>query len=205
MPVFFICFILFIIWMNVKSKQENKKNSTWDEEFWEKERKANFVRKKNIEDLDYIIVTENELPFSAAAAGEEKDLQEQVRNLLSKKMLNLSGKSNTDLKLEYGTANFTTLSEYDQNYTSLIRSLGQWGSFLHKNVPGADTRARQILEYAISLGSDITGTFLSLAEIYLADNDIEKIQQLMKQVDDSDFYMKESIIRQLKDVIRSYN
>ncbi|MBP3459381.1 MAG: hypothetical protein J6K58_09240 [Lachnospiraceae bacterium] len=205
MPVFFICFILFIIWMNVKSKQENKKNSTWNEEFWEKERKANFVRKKNIEDLDYIIVTENDLPFSATAAGEEKDLQEQVRNLLSQKMLNLSGKSNTDLKLEYGTANFSTLSEYDQNYTLLIRSLGQWGSFLHKNVPGADIRARQILEYAISLGSDITGTYLSLAEIYLADNDIEKIQQLMKQVDDSEFYMKESIIRQLKDVIRSYN
>lgn len=204
MPVFFICFIVFIIWMNVKSKQEQKKSSTWDHKFWAREREANFSRKKDIENLDYLQIPEEDLPFSDKAVGEERDRQEQVRSMLSKKMLNLSGMSNTDIKLAYGTANFPELSVCDQNYNIFIRNLGLWGSYLHKNCPGEDARARQILEFAISLGSDITDTYLSLADIFLAEDDLEKVQELIRYVEKSDFYMKESICKQLKECIRSY-
>ncbi len=205
MPVFFICFILFVLWIHVKYKQDNKDKSTWDEEFWEREKQANFTRKKNIDNLDYIIISENDLPFQKNATGEEKHLQDNVRSLLSKKMLNLSGQTNTDLKLAYGTANFTELSEYDQNFNDLLRNLNLWGVYLHRNVSEADARALQILEYAISLGSDITDTYRSVAEIYLEDNNFQKIDQLIEQVEDSEFFMKDSIVRQLKEVIRSYS
>lgn len=205
MPVFFICFILFVLWIHVKYKQDNKGKTTWDEEFWEREKEANFARKKNIEDLDYIIIPERDLPFQDDATEEEKHLQNNVRKILSKKMLNLSGQTNTDLKLAYGTANFPELSEYDQNFNDLLRSLNLWGSYLHKNIDGADARALQILEYAISLGSDISETYRCVAEIYLKDNNIQKIYELMEHVEDTEFFMKDSIIRQLKEVIRSYN
>lgn len=205
MPVFFICFIVFIIWIQVKTKQNNKNVSTWDEEFWEKEKEANFVRKKDIEHLDYLVVKEGELPFSDSATGEEKERQEQVQKFLDKKMLNLSGMSNTDIKLAYGTANFPVLSEYDQNFNLFIRNLGLWGSYLHKNCPGNDDRAKQILTYAVSLGSDITDTYLTLADIYLEENNIENIEQLIQQVNASDFFMKESIARQLREKIRTYD
>lgn len=205
MPVFFICFILFVLWIHVKYKQDNKGKSTWDEEFWEREKEANFARKKSIEDLDYIVIPEEDLPFRDNAVGEEKHLQDNVRKLLSKKILNLSGQTNTDLKLAYGTANFNELSEYDQNFNDLLRCLNLWGTYLHKNVPEASCRALQILEYAISLGSDITDTYRCVAEIYLEDNNFQKIDQLIEQVEETDFFMKDSIIRQLKDVIRSYS
>ena len=205
MPVFFICFILFVLWIHVKYKQDNKGKTTWDEEFWEREKEANFARKKNIDDLDYIVIPETDLPFQDDVTSEEKHLQDNVRKLLSKKMLNLSGQSNTDLKLAYGTANFPELSEYDQNFNDLLRSLNLWGSYLHKNVEGSNPRALQILEYAISLGSDIMETYRCVAEIYLADNNIPKIYELMEQVEESDFFMKDSICRQLKEVIRSYH
>ena len=71
MPIILIFFILFIIWVNVKTKRGTENNSKWDTAYWEKERKANFVRRKDISNLDYITISEEELPFSDTAEGEE--------------------------------------------------------------------------------------------------------------------------------------
>ncbi len=201
MPIILIFFILFIIWVNVKTKRGTENNSKWDTAYWEKERKANFVRRKDISDLDYITISEEELPFSDTAEGEEKYRQDEVRRILSCKSLNLSGMSNADIKLKYGTANFPELSMYDQNYILLIRNLGLWGSYLHKNCDGQDSRAKIILERAVSLGSDIKDTYVSLTEIYLAEHHPEKVQELIRHVEDSDFDLKISLLRTLHELL----
>lgn len=201
MPIILIFFILFIIWVNVKTKRGTENNSKWDTAYWEKERKANFVRRKDISDLDYITISEEELPFSDTAEGEEKYRQDEVRRILSCKSLNLSGMSNADIKLKYGTANFPELSMYDQNYILLIRNLGLWGSYLHKNCDGQDSRAKIILERAVSLGSDIKDTYVSLTEIYLAEHHPEKVQELIRHVEDSDFDLKTSLLRTLHELL----
>ena len=201
MPIILIFFILFIIWVNVKTKRGATDNSKWDTSYWEKEREANFVRKKDISNLDYITISEDELPFSDTARGEEKYRQDEVRRTLSFKILNLSGMSNADIKLAYGTANFPELSMYDQNYILLIRNLGLWGSYLHHNCEGQDTRAKIILERALSLGSDIKDTYVSLAEIYLAEHHPEKVQELIRQVEASDFDLKDSLLRALNELL----
>lgn len=197
MPIILIFFILFIIWVNVKTKRGANDNSKWDTAYWEKERASNFARKKDISSLDYIIISEDELPFSDTAEGEEKYRQDEVRRVLSCKSLNLSGMSNADIKLAYGTANFPELSMYDQNYILLIRNLGLWGSYLHHNRQGQDARAKIILERAISLGSDIKDTYISLAEIYLAERQPEKVRELIRQVEASDFDLKDSLLQAL--------
>ena len=201
MPIILIFFILFIIWVNVKTKRGTENNSKWDTAYWEKERKANFVRRKDISNLDYITISEEELPFSDTAEGEEKYRQDEVRRILSCKSLNLSGMSNADIKLKYGTANFPELSMYDQNYILLIRNLGLWGSYLHKNCDGQDSRAKIILERAVSLGSDIKDTYVSLTEIYLAEHHPEKVQELIRHVEDSDFDLKTSLLRTLHELL----
>ena len=81
MPIFLILFILFIIWLNVKTKRGQNNISKWDTDYWKKERESNFVRRKDISDLDYIVISENDLPFSDTAEGEEKERQEQVRRV----------------------------------------------------------------------------------------------------------------------------
>ncbi len=204
MPVFLICFIVFIIWIRVKTKQEDKRSSTWDENFWKRESEANFVRKKDISQLDYLTVPEGALPFSPTAEGREQKLQETVRELSGRKMIDLSGLSNTDIKMTYGTANFETLSAYDQNYTLFLRSLNQWGCYLAREAQGQQERARKILEYGILLGSDIRDTYQCLAEIYRDNDEIEKIQQLIDHVQDSDFFLKDAILRQLAIILQNY-
>ena len=201
MPIILIFFILFIIWVNVKTKRGATDNSKWDTSYWEKEREANFVRKKDISNLDYINISEDELPFSDTAGGDEKYRLDEVRRTLSCKILNLSGMSNADIKLAYGAANFPELSMYDQNYILLIRNLGLWGSYLHHNCEGQDTRAKIILERALSLGSDIKDTYVSLAEIYLAEHHPEKVQELIRQVEASDFDLKDSLLRALNELL----
>lgn len=201
MPIILIFFILFIIWVNVKTKRGTKDNSKWDTAYWEKERESNFVRKKDISELDYITIPEEELPFSDTADGEEKYRQDEVRRALSCKSLNLSGMSNADIKLAYGTANFPELSMYDQNYILLIRNLGLWGSYLHHSCDGQNARAKIILERAVSLGSDIKDTYVSLAEIYLAERHPEKVRELIRHVEDSDFDLKTSLLRALHELL----
>lgn len=204
MPVFFLCFIVFIIWLHVKTKQENANKPTWDRAFWEKERQSNFARKQNIDDLDYIRPDASRLPFSETATGYEKEYQEQVREMLSKKMLNLSGLSNADVKLTYGAANFQVLSGYDQTFSVFLRNLNIWARYLHTQMTGEDDRVAQILEYAVSLGSDIMETYVMLAQIYLQRDQIEKVQHLIEQVEASDFFMRDSIINHLQQQIRNY-
>lgn len=199
MPVLFICFILFILWMNVKSRQAQKNTDTWDKEYWDKEYRSNFSRKKDISELDYISIEEEQLPFAADASGEEQYRQEQVRQMLSKKMLNLSGMSNADVKIAYGTANFSVLSMYDQNFTVFLRNLNLWGCYLYKNKPEDISRAKQIFEFAIDLGSDISGTYLCLADIYRQEGDFDKIHELLHLVEESDFYLKDSICKGLRE------
>lgn len=201
MPIFFICFIVFIIWLRVKTKQ-GEKISTWDEEYWKKEKDANFARKKDLSDLEYITVDQDKLPFRDNVTEEEQDICTDIKQILAQPILNLSSMSNADIKLTYGIANFEVLSVYDQNYTRLIRTLNRWGNycFEHEDPP----RARQILEYAIELGSDISTTYTTLGKIYLQEDAIEKIQSLADHIEQTDSFMKDSIKNKLLEIIRTY-
>lgn len=201
MPIFFICFIVFIIWLQVKTKQGDKV-STWDEAYWQKEYQSNFARKKDPDDLDYITVDMDRIPMEEYCSEEEQDLYVELKKILSQPIINLNNMSNTDLKLTYGIANFEKLSAYDQNYTRLIRTLNRLGNYCFDN--GNTTRAKRILEYAIELGSDISSTYTTLANIYLQEDAIEKIQTLINQMDQTDSLMKETTKNKLLQMIQSY-
>lgn len=202
MPVIFICFIVFIIWFRVKSKQSDKANAAPEQDFWKREQEANFTRKKDISDLDYIIIPDNALPFTDTDDDEEISLQNNIKKLMSKKIVNLSNMTNTDIKLTYGYANLEILSEYDQNYTLLLRSLSKWGTYLYNK--GDKEHSRQILEYALSIKSDITETYTTLAKIYLDMNEFQKVQSLIDNVENSGSFMKDSIAANLKRLIQEY-
>ena len=199
MPIFFICFIVFIIWFRVKMRKSNSSVSEENEAFWEREKQANFARTRDISTLNYLTVAENELPFSTQTASpdeREADLEQQVRETSQRKMLNLSTYSNTDLKEQYGVANLEELSNCDQNFLLFIRALANWGSYLYEKEEYS--RARQIMEYSRSIGSDISSVYITLGNIYAREGDMTKIDKLIAEVEQSDFSLKNSIVKQLK-------
>lgn len=200
-PIFFVLFIVFIIYVQVKMKQGTK-TPQWNQSFWSKEKTSNFARKKDISELDYLEVDQNLLPWDDQADGAIQDAQDDVREILKRPILNLQGMSNADIKLNYGIANFEILSACDQNYARLIRALNQWGEALYQSEKLAD--AESIFSYALDIGSDISSTYITLGKIYAQTDRIEQIQPLIERVKEQDFFMRDTVIDKLTGIVRSY-
>lgn len=195
-PLFLVTFIVFIIWFRVKMKQNNSPISEEDAAFWERERRANFARKRDISHLELLAVDLESLPFSQNPDEREGELAAKVRECAAAKMLNLTGYSNTDLKEQYGTGNLDELTEWDQNFMYFIRALSQWGTYLYQKKDYA--RTKTIMEYAINIGSDISTVYTTLGEIYAREHNWEKVEELITLVEASDFPLKDSMLKKLK-------
>lgn len=193
--------ILFVlIWVGVlqfKLMKSNSKEADSSAAFWERERKANFTRKQPLPVDDYIKVPLDKLPFSKTDIPEERDIQNQIEILSKEPILNVSNMTNTDIKLTYGSGNFHLISQYDQNFLLLQRLLSQWGVLLYES--GKKDDAKTVLEYSISLESDISKTYLTLASIYEEEQDYVSIQDLMDTVKKLNTLMKDSILRHLEE------
>lgn len=131
-------------------------------------------------------------PLSEELAGVEQDLCA----LASARIINLNGISNTELRLTYGTANLEPLSIYDQNFTTLIRTLQKWGTLLTS--AGKPDDAITVLSYSVSIGSDIAGTYALLARLYKERGEFGQIEELKVSAEKLNTLMKPSILRDLE-------
>ena len=162
---FLASIIIVAFFFNVSMRRVSRKEEAREMSFWEKERKSNNVRRKSLENLDYICIPVDVLPFGTFGSNKELENSEQdVLALKDEKIVNLTGITNTDLKLEYGTANITELSLYDQNYTALVRALQNWGKALYD--AGRYEDSAKVLEFAVKTRSDITATYKLLIDMY---------------------------------------
>lgn len=160
------------------------------------------MRKKPLDDLNYIQIPFETLPFHILTDNKQvQECIEQVHSLRDLKVVNLSEFTNTDLKLKYGTANITVLSEYDQNFTLLVRTLYKWGHLLYE--AGYKEDALIPLEFAISIGTDVSGNYKLLATIYKEMGQLSKIQKLMVSADSLTSIMKKPILTFLSDMVSS--
>lgn len=189
--------VAFIIILTISINKSNKKMQQEIESFWEKEQKSNFVRKKPLDDLNYLSIPEHFLTMPVSEDDDRaKDALDMLKHLSSQKIVNLTGITNTDLKLTYGTANITVLTQYDQNYTQLVHALQQLAASL---ADGSHPKeAMEVLEYAVSTRTDISSSYLLLADLYITDGHPEKIENLIHSVSSMDTLLAPSIIRNLQ-------
>ena len=178
------CLLIFLL-----NKRHSKMEKSMKDAFWKREEEANHPRRTSLDNLPYITIPLEELPLAChitddtaavrntgdttdvrntgdTAANEaiSEECKEILRSLSTQKIVNLTGYTNTDLKLSYGTANITCLTEYDQNYTLLVSTLQKWAEALYRS--GAKKECRQVLEYAVSVGTDVSRTYFLLADLY---------------------------------------
>ena len=136
------------------------------------------MRKADISALPYIEIPLDKLPLDALSACGYVSLAEELRALASVKILNLSMYTNTELKLMYGPANLTALSDCDDAYTSLIMLLNKIGASLLEADRPDD--AEKFLSFAVSIGSDITTSYTMLATLYAEKHDTNRLDQLIQ-------------------------
>lgn len=175
---FFASFIVFCVWLGYEIHKHRNLEAKAYEDFWEKERAANSTRKKSLDDLAYITIPLNSFPFSLFADNEQvAEYQQTIRELSGVPIVNLTGISNTDLKLQYGAPNIDALSLYDQRYTTLVRTLQNWASFLYQ--AGNPQEARLLLEFAVHTCTDIYASYELLVTIYEESNEAFRILELL--------------------------
>ena len=235
---FLTIFLVFVIVLTVRLQMSKRSEKDVNKEFWERELRANSVRRKDIENLPYI-------PFDPAMIPEHPELEDErvneyiteLKGLKGKRILNCTGQTNTDLKLEYGAANITKLTEYDGNYTILVRTIARLAEkyLIHsarflEDVSTAETPkdgqeqaftpktaglqsdqeqffkeqsstlkadAQKLLEYGISIGTDVRLNYELLGQLYAENNDFAKIEGLKATAETLNSLSKEPILRML--------
>lgn len=165
------------------------------DEFWEREQQANSTQKKDISNLNYIQIPLDRLPFQESEDEKISEYQRVIKNLSQNQILNLTGISNTDLKIQYGAANIDILSLADQRFTTLARTLNLWGNALFEN--GQKAEAATVLEFAVDCKSDVSSTYTTLALIY-KENDSSKIDYLINVAESLNSLSKSGIISKLE-------
>ena len=192
---FLIFSIVFFFKLNQAKTEERKVN----EEFWERENKANFTRKKPLDDLNYITIPESLLKMHPENSNEELDICiSELNDLSESKIVNLTGYTNTDLKLEYGTANITILSDYDFHYTNLAILLQKLAEMLHES--GNDLLAIETLEFAVSTNTDVSKSYYLLAQLYNEAHTPEKIASLIDSAQNIKTMQRDTIIKKLQEL-----
>lgn len=191
-------FLVFIVWLTYEISKHNRLDAEKDRAFWEKEHRANKTKRQPLDDLAYIEIPFERLSMQLLPEDEQAaEYKETLRTLGESEIVNFTGISNTDLKLKYGAPNIDLLSKYDQNYTILARTLNQWASRLYKN--GYREEAREVLEFAVSTGTDVSASYKLLCEIYKEEKTPEKIRQLYPTAEALNSAMKNAIVRILQE------
>lgn len=191
-------FAVFAIWCRVEIRLKSNREDNKEEAFWKRERESNSVRRKPIDHLDYIKIPSS-LPFNLH--NENLEIAECIKiinELINEPILNLTGYSNTDLKIKYGTANITALSIADQNYTLLVTTLQKWADELFKL--DCNDEALSILEFSISTNADVGKSYRLLGKHYLEIGDTDSFDKLMDRAKDLKSMNAKYIYASLKDM-----
>ena len=177
----------------------NKKMDNDNEAFYERERIANSTPKKDISNLTYIKVPLDKFPIGQIEDDEIKVIEYKLVALSEKDILNLVGKTNTDLKEEYGVPNFDKMQEIGENFNELTVTLVEYSNeLILRNMLD---EAISVLEYGIAIKTDVSKNYTLLGDCYKQKNQPRKIKVLREQAERYDGIMRESIIRHLDELL----
>lgn len=195
---FILLISIFAVWLRYEIAKSNKREKKSFQYFLQRERQANATRRRDITNLNYISLELEGLPLKDNEDDTINSYRDTIIALANRKIVNLTGLTNTDLKYRYGAANLDLLSEYDNNFTKLVSILHKWGERLYNN--GNVSDAVTVLEYAVSCGTDVTKTYRLLARIYKEKNALNQIDHLIALIPDTTILRKDALIKELNQI-----
>lgn len=199
MRLFLPYFIVFCIWLSYKFKKSSRLAEKSKQNRLELEREANSTRKKSIDTLHYITFSEKSIPIIEINDELIVKYQKSLLNFVDKRIINLSSMTNTELKKEYGPANLTVLSEYDANFSELVRLLHRYATRLNELEFTND--AISVLEYSVSIGTDMGTSYKLLADFYHSSSQTEKINELISHTDNINPLIRDAVVSYLNNYI----
>lgn len=200
MKLIFVPLVLLLLWIlrhNIRKSSIPNRQSV--KQYLDREDEANSTRRQDISDLPYIQVPLDTFPLhitlnDAKKQSEIAKCRQELTELAKLPMLNLIGKSNTELKLLYGPANLPALINCDQNYSRYLRTLQALADCIYDTHP---SEAVSIAEYCLTIGTDISGTYELLGRYYIANDRSDAFEQLYTAIPDPASVSGRTISRKL--------
>ena len=195
----FTSVILIGLVINNAIRRSNARSRKIRDEFLERERSARTTPRRSTEDLKFIHFPDD-LPLHLSTDDPQiKEYQETLVNITKKSVINLSGISNTDIRLAYGAPNMEELSRADERFIVLCRTINSLSEAYART--GHRIEAIKLLEFAVSEGSDIKETWTSLGQLYLQTNNTPALDSLINKAGKlrDDLPYKEDILAALRD------
>ncbi|SDB34611.1 hypothetical protein SAMN02910298_01687 [Pseudobutyrivibrio sp. YE44] len=188
-------FILFLILIAVRLKSLNNKQEEQEAEFWAKEQQARITPAKDISNLRYITIPIEKFPLNFSSDEKVIEIENELKELSTHKLLNLTGMSNTDIRITYGTPNFETMSKIGEDFDRVTVLLNQYAHALMEAERLDDVIT--VLEFAVGVGTDISESYTMLAKCYQMKSMDSKLEMLRSQVEQSTLILKDSILNKI--------
>jgi hypothetical protein len=190
-PFFLTSFIFVVIWFTYQLRKSDRNyhlHKSNFEEFLDSEMSANLSRKKDIHEDIFIQIDDtfishiNSINFSSYPNPKNFNSQkESVVYFADKKLVKFcTPKTNKQIKVEFGIANFDLLVSYEENYNNFINTTLNFAYTLMENDSYLD--AIFCLNYLISLNHDSYKCFKALADCYMQLQDTQSLNTLKKDI-----------------------
>ncbi len=179
----------------------NKKIDNDKEDFYERERRANSTLAKDISNIKYLTVPLDKWPIGQIDDPDIKTIEDRLKALSDKDILNLTHKTNTDLKEEYGVPNFDKMQQVGDNFNDLTVAIVDYANelMLHNMYDEAIT----VLEYGIVIGTDMSNNYTMLADCYAYKNQPRRIETLRTRAENYEGIMRSSILKHLDELLEN--
>lgn len=192
-------FLAFVIFLAIRYRMNNKKQQETEDSFWAREATANSVPTADLDSLQYITIPLDKFPLGFSKDPEITALETELQELADKRLLNLTGKTNTELKEAYGVANLATMQAIGEDFDRLTVILKEYAEGLIAQSQLTD--AIRVLEFGVAIGTDISQNYTLLGDCYQALGQTDKIGYLMTQVENRHLLLGPSIIRHLQSLL----
>ena len=161
---FLAAFLGFGVFLAIRYKSLNRKQELDTQAFWEREAAANATPSADLDNIKYITIPLDKFPLGFSKDAGICALEETLKELSHKRLLNLTGKTNTDLKELYGVANLTTMQAIGEDFDLLTITLKDYGAALIQQGKLAD--AISVLEFGVAIGTDISQNYILLGDLW---------------------------------------
>lgn len=150
------------------------------DEFFKREKNAKTVPAMDLGTIAYLNIPIEKFYMGNINDENIQNLESQIIALSKKPLLNLTGKTNTELRETYGSPNFEAMKAIGDDFDRLTMILVDYADALINK--GHITEAITVLEYGAYIKSDISKNYTLLCDCFITLNQKNRILTLKEYV-----------------------
>ncbi len=194
-PVILIWTIIGILLFRHHLNKNEKSIGEKRKKYYDKLSESTSTRKKEIESSAFLHL-ELEDDFLKSLNVDEKKI-DSILEYKEKELLDFSKHENTELMLKYGTASITRIQLAEENLEILRNKLYDLSRTLFDKADYENVLT--IVKELLRLKDDRTKTYMLLFDSYKELNYTKEMQDLILEIENSSFKMKNKLLREWKE------